>query len=193
MNLGRLSARRDAKAQLDKAPEAPEHGENQAVAAIIAENRQTSLKLEHITKTFPGVKALDDVSLEIKRGKVHALMGENGAGKSTLMKVLSGVYSKDGGSITVDGHPIAIHSPVDSVGMGIAVIYQELAIVPELPVVQNIFIGKELTGRLLLDLKQMTARAGQLLSRFGLHINASRRAKAYTVGQIGRASCRERV
>ena len=184
MNLGRLSAKKDAKAQLDKAEKLPERGENQAVAALIAENKQTSLKLENITKTFPGVKALDGVTLELKRGRVHALMGENGAGKSTLMKVLSGVYSRDGGSITVDGHPIEIHSPVDSVGMGIAVIYQELAMVPELPVVQNIFIGKELTGRLLLDLKQMTARAGELLAHFGLNINVSRRAKEYTVGQL---------
>ena len=183
MNLGRLSAKKDAKAQLDKAEKLPERGENQAVAALIAENKQTSLKLENITKTFPGVKALDGVTLELKRGKVHALMGENGAGKSTLMKVLSGVYSRDGGSITVDGHPIEIHSPVDSVGMGIAVIYQELAMVPELPVVQNIFIGKELTGRLLLDLKQMTARAGELLAHFGLHINVSRRAKEYKIGR----------
>ena len=184
MNLGRLSAKKDAKAQLDKAEKLPERGENQAVAELIAENKQTSLKLENITKTFPGVKALDGVTLELKRGRVHALMGENGAGKSTLMKVLSGVYSRDGGSITVDGHPIEIHSPVDSVGMGIAVIYQELAMVPELPVVQNIFIGKELTGRLLLDLKQMTARAGELLAHFGLNINVSRRAKEYTVGQL---------
>lgn len=191
MNLGKLSAKKDARSQLDKQKVQEKEtthvtANNQKVAEMIARDEQVSLKLENITKTFPGVKALDDVSLEIKRGKVHALMGENGAGKSTLMKVLSGVYQKDGGQITVNGTPVEIHSPVDSVNLGIAVIYQELAMVPELPITQNIFIGKELMGRskVFLDLQKMSARATELLGRFGLHINVNKRAKEYTVGQL---------
>ena len=144
-----------------------------------------TLELRNISKVFPGVKALDDVSLTIKRGKVLALIGENGAGKSTLMKVLSGVYTKDAGEILVDGRPVEIRSPIDSQRLGISVIYQELSMIPEMPVYNNVFLGREKTNgtRLLFDTRYMKRRSEELLGKFGLRINISANANKFTVGQ----------
>jgi len=103
-----------------------------------------TLELKGINKSFSGVTVLKDVNLKIESGKVHALLGENGAGKSTLIKILSGVYQKDKGQILIDGNPVEIHSTSDSKRLGISVIYQEFALIPELNVMQNIFLGKEL-------------------------------------------------
>src|SRR3989442_2211129 len=88
------------------------------------------LVARNITKTFPGVKALDGVDFTVRRGEVHALMGENGAGKSTLIKVLTGVYRRDGGDITHDGQPIDPHSPLAAQTLGISTVYQEVNLVP---------------------------------------------------------------
>lgn len=165
---------------------AHQSGENfRRVLELVRENRQSTLELRHISKYFPGVKALDDVSLTIKRGTVHALVGENGAGKSTLMKILSGVYQKDEGEIFVDGIPIEIKSPIDSQLLGISVIYQELALVPLLPVYNNIFLGKELRNRsrIFYNVKAMKQRAAQLLGNFGLTVDVSAETDRYTVGQ----------
>lgn len=150
----------------------------------IEKGEQQSLTLRHISKTFPGVKALDDVSLELKRGTVHALIGENGAGKSTLMKVLSGVYTKDEGTIEIDGIPVDIKSPIDSGRLGIQVIYQEFALIPELSVASNIFLGKEVKkGRLVLNKKEMKRRSEELLGRFGLKMSVGKKVHDNTVGQ----------
>ena len=138
------------------------------------------LELKDIVKIFPGVKALDGVSMTIKRGRVHALMGENGAGKSTLMKVLSGVYRKDGGEILIDGGHIEIKNPMDSEKYGIAVIYQEFALVPELSITQNIFLGKELRKHGILDVRGMNQRARELMKRFDMNVNVTKRAVSYT-------------
>ncbi len=167
-------------------PEEVQPTDNSKALERIHRNEQSVMCLHNITKTFPGVKALDNVSIEIKRGKVHALMGENGAGKSTLMKVLSGVYQKDGGFISVDGIPVDIRSPLDSTRLGIAVIYQELEFVPELNLAQNIFMGKELTGssKIFLDLKKMRGRAAELMQRFGMNVDVTQPSKSYTVGQL---------
>ncbi|WP_395025050.1 ATP-binding cassette domain-containing protein, partial [Robinsoniella sp.] len=100
------------------------------------------LEMNNITKHFGGVKALTDVSLKVQKGEVHALIGENGAGKSTLMKVLSGAYQKDDGEILVDGTRIKINGPKDAKEQGIAVIYQEFMLAPDLTVAENIFIDK---------------------------------------------------
>ena len=152
---------------------------------ILKRNEQTVMELSHIHKSFPGVKAINDVSFQIKRGSVHALVGENGAGKSTLMKILAGVYHKDAGEISINGIPIEIQSPIDSQRLGIAVIYQEFSLVPELNVAQNIFLGKEQMkkSKLLLNNALMRASARKLLKRFNLHINILRRVNDYTVGQ----------
>lgn len=146
--------------------------------------RAKVLELQNIVKEFPGVKALDGVNLTVKRGTVHALMGENGAGKSTLIKILSGVYQKDGGEIRIDGKTVSIHSPMDSKKLGISVIYQELALVPELSIAQNIFLGKELKGKgPLLNKMEMNRRAKELLERFNLNMSPNKKVGECTVGQ----------
>lgn len=157
----------------------------QNVLHLITANKQQVLSLKNIYKTFPGVKALQDVSFDIKRGTVHALCGENGAGKSTLMKVLSGVYTKDSGEITVDGISVSIKSPVDSQRLGISVLYQELPWILELSVYQNVYLGNEITGRskVILDSKKMINNVKKFLDRFNLEINVKHRINDFSVGQ----------
>ncbi|MGY4594365.1 ABC-type sugar transport system ATPase subunit [Bradyrhizobium sp. GM22.5] len=106
------------------------------------------LELRDISKEFPGVKALDDVSFAVFPGEVHMLLGENGAGKSSLMKVLCGAYRADAGEFYYRGEPVAIHSAADAQKLGIAVIFQEFSLVPHLDIAQNIFLGREPKGRI---------------------------------------------
>jgi ABC-type sugar transport system ATPase subunit len=101
-----------------------------------------ALRLENIVKTFPGVRALDGVSLEVLPGEVHALMGENGAGKSTLMKVLGGLHQPDEGKIIVSEQPVRMASPLDAKSKGIVFIHQELSLAAELTVAENIYLGE---------------------------------------------------
>jgi len=105
-------------------------------------------ELRGISKEFPGVKALDDVSFEIRAGEVHMLVGENGAGKSTLMKILCGAYHADRGSFFHNGEPVTIHDAGAARKFGIAVIFQDFTLVPYLDIAQNIFLGREFPGRL---------------------------------------------
>ncbi|HRA75378.1 MAG TPA: ATP-binding cassette domain-containing protein [Propionicimonas sp.] len=106
------------------------------------------LQMRSITKTFPGVKALSDVTLTVERGEIHAICGENGAGKSTLMKVLSGVYPHGSyeGEIVFEGEEVQFGSINDSEAKGIVIIHQELALVPYLSIAENIFLGNEVRG-----------------------------------------------
>ena len=102
------------------------------------------LELDHISKFFPGVKALDDVSLRLRPGSVHALAGENGAGKSTLMKIINGIYrAEEGGQIRINGEPVQIRDPVHARSHGISMIFQELNYVPELTIEENLFLCRE--------------------------------------------------
>ena len=101
------------------------------------------LSIQNISKRFGGTQALDDVSFEIKRGEVHALLGENGAGKSTMIKIISGVQSRDSGTIIFDGKAVNIKSPQQARAEGINVVYQELSLVPELSVAENICASNE--------------------------------------------------
>ena len=140
------------------------------------------LQMRSITKTFPGVKALEDVSLSVRRGEIHAICGENGAGKSTLMKVLSGVYPAGSyeGEIYFEGERVAFGSINDSEAKGIVIIHQELALVPHLSIAENIFLGNERVGTALIDWNKTNAEAAALLERVGLRENA-----VAPVGQLG--------
>ena len=132
------------------------------------------LEMRSITKTFPGVKALQDVSLDVRRGEIHAICGENGAGKSTLMKVLSGVYHYGSyeGDIVYEGDEVRFHSINDSEHRGIVIIHQELALVPYLSVAENIFLGNERLGTAgLIDWNRSNAEAAALMERVGLKEN----------------------
>ena len=120
--------------------------------------------MEHITKTFPGVIALDDVSFELRKGEVMALLGENGAGKSTLVKILSGVYTKDSGTIRIDGKEVDEITPQIARKLGIAIIHQELNMCKHLSVAENIYLGREITNHGFLASKEMEKKAGEILS-----------------------------
>ena len=128
------------------------------------------IEFEHITKTFTGVTALDDVSLSIRRGETHALMGENGAGKSTLGKVLAGIYRPDSGTIRIDGKPVSFRSPADASRAGVGMVHQELAFCPDLSVAENLCMGyyPRRLG-LLVNRAEMRRRARELLGRIGVN------------------------
>ena len=103
---------------------------------------QNVLEMQGICKSFPGVRALHDVNFTLKRGEIHGLMGENGAGKSTLIKVMTGVYEKDAGQITVEGKTIHFRSPQGAQDFGVGTVYQEITLCPNLTVAENMFIGR---------------------------------------------------
>ena len=131
------------------------------------------LLMQHITKRFPGVLALDDVSLSVRKGEVHALLGENGAGKSTLMKILSGAYQKDEGDILIEGQPVQIRSSSDAKALGISIIYQELNLIEQLTVAENIFMGDPIMRNpAMVNWQAMTRKAQDLLDELGIDINA---------------------
>lgn len=129
------------------------------------------LEMKGISKTFPGVKALDNVNLSVREGEIHALIGENGAGKSTLMKVLSGVHPQGSfaGEIRFRGQPVAFRGIADSERLGIIIIHQELALVPLLSITENLFLGNEQSKRGVIDWDAATLRARELLRMVGLH------------------------
>jgi len=129
------------------------------------------LDIRRISKSFPGVKALDEVSVDLEAGEVHVVVGENGAGKSTLMKLLSGVYGPNEGEILIDGAPIRKNSPKIAEQLGIAMIYQELTLVSELSVADNIFLGHEITKGIFLDRAEMRRRTEGLLASIGIGVS----------------------
>ncbi|MEZ2419669.1 multiple monosaccharide ABC transporter ATP-binding protein [Luteibacter sp. RCC_6_2] len=143
------------------------------------------LEMQGITKTFPGVKALQDVSLGVKRGHVHAICGENGAGKSTLMKVLSGVYPAGtfDGQIVFEGKPVDFRSINDSEAAGIVIIHQELALSPYLSIAENIFLGNEQQSHGWIDWNKTNLEAAKLLERVGLKNNPVTKITDLGVGQ----------
>jgi putative multiple sugar transport system ATP-binding protein len=143
------------------------------------------LEMRNITKTFPGVKALDNVSFSVARDEIHCLVGENGAGKSTLMKVLSGVYAHGtyDGDILFDGEVQQFRGIADSEKVGIAIIYQELALVPEMTVYENIFLGHEIRKGFLVDWNETVRMADAMLKKVGLTVNPAAKVKDLGVGK----------
>ncbi len=139
------------------------------------------IRMEHISKSFPGVAALDDVPLELKSGEIHALLGENGAGKSTLIKVLTGVEERDGGSVLLEGVPIFPQSPQDAQKLGISTVYQEVNLCPNLSVAENIYIGREPKKRGSIDWKRINQDSRDLLKRFNLTIDVTKNLDFYSV------------
>jgi ribose transport system ATP-binding protein len=134
--------------------------------------REVVLEVENVSKSFPGVKALDGVSFNLRKGEVHALVGENGAGKSTLMKILSGVYQADEGTIRYKGKEVSFRDVTQASQAGIGIIYQELNLIPHLSVAANIFIGREpLTKFGMLDEKKMNADAVAALGRLNIRLD----------------------
>ena len=157
---------------------------------------ETILKMQGIQKYFSGVHALKGVDFELKAGEVHALMGENGAGKSTLVKVLCGIYPRDGGSVELFGKEVHFNGISDSQEAGISVIHQELNMMNHLTVAQNMFIGREFKKCGFIDDKAMEAEAQALFDRLGVHIDPSVRLGSLTVGkqqmvEIAKAVSRE--
>ena len=129
-----------------------------------------AVSMEHITKTFPGVKALDDVQLHLRTGEVMALLGENGAGKSTLMKILSGVYTRDSGEITIFGHKVEGDlNTKQAQELGVAIIHQELNMCQHLTVANNMFLGREIIKGGRLDTAEMNRQAVEQLAKLGIH------------------------
>ncbi|MFV0407439.1 MAG: sugar ABC transporter ATP-binding protein, partial [Propioniciclava sp.] len=140
------------------------------------------LRMEGISKGFPGVQALQDVSLEVHAGEVLVLVGENGAGKSTLMKILSGIYTRDTGSITFDGKPAELTSPRQAQELGISIIHQEMNLMDDLTVAQNIFVGREPhLGGILTDAK-LNRDADELLQKLHIDLDPRQRVGELTVG-----------
>ncbi|KZL90268.1 xylose ABC transporter ATP-binding protein [Clostridium magnum] len=143
------------------------------------------LEMNNITKEFSGVKALDNVCLKVRKGEIHALCGENGAGKSTLMKVLSGVYPSGTytGDIVYDGQKLHMKGIKDSEKVGIAIIHQELALIKELSVAENIFIGNEISRNHIVDFNAMYNKTAELLKEVKLNINPTTLIKELGIGQ----------
>jgi ribose transport system ATP-binding protein len=139
------------------------------------------LEMRAISKSFPGVRALDGVDFDLRAGEVHVLLGENGAGKSTLMKILSGAYRCDSGAVWVDGRAVRLHPPVEARRLGINTIYQECSLVPHLPVYANVFLGRErCLGAGILDRRAMRTATGEILRDLGIELDPDAR-----VGRLG--------
>lgn len=141
------------------------------------------LQLENISKEFPGVKALSDVHFDLRAGEVHAVCGENGAGKSTLMKIVSGVYQPTSGTIVHKGQTVQYASPLESEAAGIAIIHQELNLVPHLSIAENIYLAREPRKAFLLDRKTLRADAKRCLDRLGVDLDPDQLVRGLSVAQ----------
>lgn len=146
-------------------------------------SEQYLLEMKGIHKSFPGVKALVDVGLQLKAGEVHALLGENGAGKSTLIKVLGGIYHAEEGEIYIDGQKVTIDGVVAAREAGISIVHQELVLVPYMTVAENIFLGREPGSKMNINRKQMTEEAQKLMDAYEMNIDADTLVERLTIAQ----------
>ena len=138
---------------------------------------ETLLKVQHISKLFPGVIALNDVSMEFEKGEVHAICGENGAGKSTLIKILTGAHAPTSGTIEWEGKTYESFTPKQAMDLGITAIYQEFNLVPFLSVAENIFFGRELENGIFLNKAEMQRRTAELAREMGIEVDPKARIK----------------
>ena len=148
---------------------------------IIKHEQTPSLTMTGIGKSFPGVRALNNVDFKLRRGEIHALMGENGAGKSTLVKVLTGVYLMDEGSVKLDGHPVVIRSTQDAQKNGISTVYQEVNLCWNLTVAENLFLGREPRSMGLIDWGQMNRKAAELLHELNISADPTAQLDSYSI------------
>ncbi len=137
-------------------------------APIAGGPKRPILKMEGVSKRFPGVRALEDVHLEVGEREIHALLGENGAGKSTLLKILSGAQSADAGAIELFGEPIAFASPHDAQRAGVVTIYQEFTLAPDMSIAENVFIGREPGSRIFVSWRKLAAQTRAITDKIGL-------------------------
>lgn len=147
------------------------------------------LELKNIYKSFPGVKVLEDVTLQVRPGEVHALMGENGAGKSTLMKILMGIYKADQGSIFLEGKETVIHGPKDAMSKGISMIHQELNTVLDMEVAENVFVGRELLKKgfeklKIVDIARMREETGRYFREMNIDIDPRAKMRTLSVAEM---------
>ena len=141
------------------------------------------LKMQNICKSFPGVKVLDQVNLDLKEGEVHALLGENGAGKSTLIKILGGIYTADSGSIFLQGKEVKVNSVMDAQKNEIRIIHQEIVLVPFRTITENMFLGRELKSKAgFLDKKQMYEETDKIIREFGLNLSPDTLIQDLSIG-----------
>ncbi|MEW1962457.1 sugar ABC transporter ATP-binding protein [Microbacterium sp. NPDC077644] len=141
------------------------------------------LRVEGISKGFPGVQALQDVHLEVRAGEVLVLVGENGAGKSTLMKILSGIYTRDEGTIRFEGQEVELTGPLQAQQLGITIIHQELNLMPDLTVAQNIFIGREPVSAGILSERKLNRQTAELLTRLKIRLDPRQKVGELTVAE----------
>lgn len=141
-----------------------------------------ALEMRHITKKFPGVLANDDVSMDARRGEVHALLGENGAGKSTLMNILCGLYRPDGGTILVNGRPVEFHSPRDAINAGVGMVHQHFMLVSSQTVAENVILGLQGTN-FVLDTSKIEAEVARIGEEFGLPVDPRAKVWQLSVGE----------
>jgi simple sugar transport system ATP-binding protein len=146
-------------------------------------HRISSVELRGIVKRFPGVVANDHIDFEVNAGEVHALLGENGAGKTTLMRILYGLYQPDEGQILIDGQPVTIHSPADSIRLGLGMIHQHFMLVPTLTVAENVALGLPSKRGILLDLDQVAKRVRELSELYGLQVDPLANVWQLSVGE----------
>ncbi len=142
------------------------------------------LELNHITKYYPGVIALDDVTMSVAEGEIHALIGENGAGKSTLIKAIAGAISVDEGTIAIDGKEFKSLTPLSAIENGVAVIYQEFNLVPSLSVAENIFLGEKVGGKYTPDFSRMHQLSREIFEKFNMDIDTYQMVGVLTTGQM---------
>src|ERR1044071_1631218 len=140
--------------------------------------------MRDIRKEFPGVVANDGVSFDVRRGEVHALLGENGAGKSTLMNILYGLYKPDGGEIRLNGKPVTFSSAREAIGAGVGMVHQHFMLIPVMTVAENIVLAEEPTrSGIVFDVREAERRVREISDRFGLAVDPTARIEDITVGQ----------